>query len=161
MKKLMILLSLFSILFCFTTSYAIEMNYRGADLGERIPDYYLVQFKYDYTKAGIDYYTARQSEIKDDITRIAIYQNRLMSVDIINTTAKYKLFFIATIQVLEIEYGKFDYMNSISKQAFEYIWAVDKNNQIVITFDEQAESCTWTFLSKKLLKKYLKETTVL
>jgi len=137
------------------------MNYRGVELGERIPEYYLIQFTYDYTKAGIDYYTAKKSETKDDITRIAIYNNCLMSVDIINSTSKYKLFFIATIQVLEVEYGKFDYMNSISKQVFEYIWAIDKNNQIIITFDEQSESCTWTFLSKKLLKKYLKETNVL
>lgn len=160
-KKLLILLSFLSVLICSNICYSITMDYRGVFLGERIPEYYLVQFDYDYTKLAIDYYTAKKSECEGDITRIAVYQNKLMSVDIINSTSKYRLFFISTMSVLNDEYGKFKYMNAVSKDISEFIWVPDQDNQIVLSIDTTSESATLTFLNKTLFKQYLKEITIL
>jgi hypothetical protein len=159
MKKLLILLSLLSVLIFVSPSYSIDLSFNGATLGERIPDYYLVQFQYDYTKAGIDYYTARKVD-EAGITRIAIYNNKLMSIDLINML-KYKVFFLAVFQLVYQDFGQYDLLNSISKDVFEMIWIINKDNKIVLLYDEQSGSSNLSFFSTKVLKQYLKETTVM
>lgn len=153
MKKIILLL-LFSIILFSTNSNAINFEYNGMILGEEIADYSYIQFKYDNTKIGIDYYTANSST-NDEVTRMAVYNKKLLSVDITNYKS-YILFSIATVQLLEQEYGKPDYsFNRIDSK--EIIWRVDPDHDIIVIIDNKNRHCTLSFFSVNLFKQYLNE----
>lgn len=128
-------------------------------VGEEIPDYSFVQLTYEGNKAGIDYYSLN-SRKQNELTIFSVYNKKLLAVDIVNVSANYKMFFLASLQIVQQEYGEPDRTKPIDGSLGEAIWKVDDIN-IIVSCDEKDQQANLTFLSIEVLKQWISQTSII